>query len=396
MQQAQTLIELHNIQNKETLATQPLELNVDAATSNGDLIIPVTMQDGLLMPFGDIVQESDGSTTIKISSLPEGIDLPAQEKGTRSLGKALWFSLLKVTGHKDQVFLLRKVTYKNGQATRVPLKKSHIKRAKNILLAVHGIIGDTQSIINNLHFLLDNKQYDLILTFDYENLNTNIEDIAVELDRLLSTHGLGVDDGKRLDIIAHSMGGLVSRYMIEQIREGDNLVDHLYMFGTPNGGSVFGNLPAYRDKLVLLLTAGLNFGKAWLGQVGIALSMVNKALIGSMSLTKTLAQMSPTSAFIKNLGKSKKGHTTYTIIAGNTKEYRSLKDKRMAKLMEKLLIKAGNTANQAPNDIAVLVEDILKVPDNLQAEKHKICCHHMNYFDDGPGLKMVEKYVGKL
>jgi len=66
----------------------------------------------------------------------------------------------------------------------------------------------------------------------------------------------------------------------------------------------------------------------------------------------------------------------------------------MAKLMEKLLIKAGNTANNAPNDVAVLVDDILKVPDNIQADKYKICCHHMNYFDVGPGLDMVKKHVG--
>ena len=394
-QQAQTLIELSDIKNGEALAEQPLELSIDAKTSNGALIIPITMQDGLLIPFGDIIQETDGSTTIKISSLPETVDTPPNEKGKRSLGRALWFSLLKVTGFEKQTFLLRQVEYKDGQATRVPINQDELKDAKNILLAVHGIIGDTQSIINNLSFLLEDNQYDLILTFDYENLNTDIEDIADKLNDLLTTAGVSADDGKRIDIIAHSMGGLVSRHLIEQIREGDNLIDHLYMFGTPNGGSVFGNLPAYRDRLILLLTAGLNFGKAWLGQVGMALGIVNKLLIGSKALTTTLAQMSPDSKFIKNLGKGKKGHTSYTIIAGNTTDYHSLKDKKMAKLMEKLLIKAGNTANHAPNDVAVLVDDILRVPDTINAEKYKICCHHMNYFDDGPGLEMVKEHVGK-
>jgi len=124
-------------------------------------------------------------------------------------------------------------------------------------------------------------------------LATPNQSLTEKLNELLMAQGLKVDDGKRVDILAHSMGGLVSRYLIEQIREGDNLIDHLYMFGTPNGGSVFGNLPAYRDRLILLLTAGLNFGKAWLGQVGVALSLVNKALVGSKVLTKTLAQMSP-------------------------------------------------------------------------------------------------------
>ena len=37
----------------------------------------------------------DGSTQIKISNIPEGIDTAPSTQGKRSLGRALWFSFLK-------------------------------------------------------------------------------------------------------------------------------------------------------------------------------------------------------------------------------------------------------------------------------------------------------------
>ncbi len=78
--------------------------------------------------------------------------------------------------------------------------------------------------------------YDLVLTFDYENLNTTIEENGRLLKERLEAAGLGSGHGKTLDIAAHSMGGLVSRWFIE--REGGNqVVRRLVMLGTPNGGS---------------------------------------------------------------------------------------------------------------------------------------------------------------
>ena len=42
--------------------------------------------------------------------------------------------------------------------------------------------------------------------------------------------------GKTIHIVAHSMGGLVSRYFIENLG-GHEIVQHLIMLGTPNSGS---------------------------------------------------------------------------------------------------------------------------------------------------------------
>ena len=393
-QQDRSIIELSGIKNPDSLAKNPLTFKVDATLSGGENLLPVTMENGFIIPIGQSTVLADGSTQISIEHLPENADLPPGAQGKRSLGKALWFSLLKLAGLKEEAFLLRKVSFRKSIASRVPLHKTSIKRAKNILLVIHGIIGDTKTMITNLEFLKKEGHYDLILTYDYENLNTKIEDIATNLDEQLKAYGLGPNDGKTFDILAHSMGGLVSRYLIEFIRKGDTLVDHLFMFGTPNGGSIFGEIPVYRDKLVKLLTVGLNFGKAWLGGVGTALGILNKVLMGSKPITVTLGQMSANSEFIDKLKDGQKGHTKYRVIAGDISDYHNIKGARFKRFVEKVLLKIGKTANSnEPNDIAVLVEDIRSVPDAIAAEKYDVCCHHMNYFESEDGLIALREIV---
>jgi|GEM_PF-2099188 len=389
-----SIIELSDIKNVQDLAPNPLKLAVQTDLQNGENVVPVTMKNGFIIPIGSSVQLEDGTTQIQINNIPSGTDAAPSTQAKRSLGRALWFTLLKLGGLKDEAFLLRKVIFRNGGVNRVQLNKTAVKRAKKILIVIHGIIGDTKGMIPNLAFLKEKNHYDLILTFDYENLNTKIEDIAAKLNEILAEYGVGVDDGKSVDILAHSMGGLVSRYLIEFIRKGDNMIDNLFMFGTPNGGSVFGEIPVYRDRLVKLLTVGLNFGKVWLGWVGTALGVVNKILIGSKAVTKTLAQMSAQSDFIEKLKDGQKGHTNYTIIAGDISDYNNIKEARFARFVEAVLLEIGNTANSdLPNDIAVLVEDIRAVPEIIQALKYDVCCHHMNYFESEEGLLALEDMV---
>jgi len=169
------------------------------------------------------------------------------------------------------------------------------------------------------------------------------------------------------------------------------------MFGTPNGGSVFGDIPGYRDILTKLLTLALNYGKEWLGPLGTFMNVVNKTLGASKFLTITLAQMSPTSPFIENLyNNSIKGHTKYTVVAGDTTTYRNKRDKRFGQFIEDFVLKVGNVANShVPNDIAVLVEQIKAIPPVLSPDTHDICCHHLNYFEEGDGLEILKQIVSE-
>lgn len=83
---------------------------------------------------------------------------------------------------------------------------------KSVVLLIHGIFGDTTDKVDaffdpnwNLY-----RQFDTVLAFDYENLNTPIEETARELKSRFEKAGLFNGKGRRLTIVAHSMGGLYS------------------------------------------------------------------------------------------------------------------------------------------------------------------------------------------
>jgi triacylglycerol esterase/lipase EstA (alpha/beta hydrolase family) len=92
--------------------------------------------------------------------------------------------------------------------------RDRVRDADRIVLFVHGIIGDTGDMAGSLQRAGIPDRYDLVLTFDYENLNDPIGDTARGLKRRLEEVGLVAGSGKKVDIVAHSMGGLVSRWFI--------------------------------------------------------------------------------------------------------------------------------------------------------------------------------------
>ena len=105
--------------------------------------------------------------------------------------------------------------------------RAAVAGASRILMYIHGIIGDTRGMVSSArpgHLALGafvepvGDRYQLLLAFDYENINTPIDETARDLKGRLAAVGLGERHGKALDVVAHSMGGLVARWMIERGR----------------------------------------------------------------------------------------------------------------------------------------------------------------------------------
>lgn len=115
----------------------------------------------------------------------------------------------------------------------------------------------------------------VVMEFRYPN-DQPIVDSAVELDAAMGElDGLGV---KRVSLVTHSMGGLVSRQMLTSSacyagrgsgREGRPNVDRLIMIGTPNHGSALARLHVVsevRDQISRALSGdGLLFGAVYDG-----------------------------------------------------------------------------------------------------------------------------------
>jgi pimeloyl-ACP methyl ester carboxylesterase len=265
---------------------------------------------------------------------------------------------------------------------------------------IHGIIGETKlmassgrtdwlKLENSVSGL--NENHDLLLAFDYENINTPIEDVALQLKEKLAAIGLQADHEKTFNIIAHSMGGLVSRWFIEHLG-GNKVVNHLVMLGTPNGGSP---LPQIEDWLLGALTLGLN----GLAVAAWPVSLLNGIIAAIEKIDVSLDQMHPASDFLKHLSRSQDPEIPYTIIAGNTSLPAAViggKDEGEGQSGLLPTIWSKGIKHELmdyaflgdPNDIAVSVESIKELPKDWAvtvAKVHEIQSDHMSYFllEDG-------------
>jgi pimeloyl-ACP methyl ester carboxylesterase len=393
----QTVIELSGISNELQLQANPLRLDLAVDIAENEQVMAVTYIDGLVISLGLVQQPVDSKDhCFYLYDAPVETD-PRREAG-KSPARALWFCFMKLVLRKeDAVFKLRPVFYKAG---KVDYCKKSVAEAmegkKNVLLLIHGIIGNTASIAANLEFLLEGagQDYDLLIAFDYENLNTEIGDIARELRDRLVAAGVGPD--RKVDILAHSMGGLVGRYFVEQLG-GDKMIDRLFLVGTPNGGSNFGEIAVFRKWANGILTVVCNVGKHFLGHFGPFLEAANKVLGASGVVMNTLEQMNVGSKFLKELNEAPKAlETRYYVLAGNTASYDMSGEPVAKRIMDKIELAIGKLAYwKVENDIAVSVHSIGEVPAVLLTERKEVGCHHLNYFENDKSLATLKQLFSK-
>lgn len=373
------VLEINNIENKSDLAENPLVIEIDDAEAADSAVIPLTFDGTHVLPLGMSETDAAGKTVVKIHHIPAG------DVTGRSVTGAVKMVFLKLAFKKETANLkwvqytdAHVDTYSDGIAGKVDA-------AENILLCIHGIIGNTktQAQFARTHYSETPTagKFDLILTFDYENLHTPIETTAANLKTALENAGITKESGKKITILAHSMGGLVSRYFIEMLN-GKTVVNHLIMAGTPNEGSQFGKIPNARDKFLTLFGFALNF----IGEIPFAGKIV-KVLDVTKKVTVTLEQMDweDESNFLKNLQKAEDPGVPYTIIAGDLNAW--LKDNPEAKKLKNKLMRLGGKMmyKRQKNDLAVSTASIKSVSSKRNPAPVKLdaVCHHMNYFTEG-------------
>ncbi|MGH1338685.1 MAG: caspase family protein [Aureispira sp.] len=393
---SETVLELTNIENETTLTENPLKISVPK--TDGELVFPFTVEtilvpqeDGsyqeetIILPIGtNAGLDDNGNDLYEIYELPTH-----SNKGTKSLGKALKMCFGKLFLSQDNYNLCWVDYTQEGRRESEGIAEK-VAEAKNILVVLHGIIGDTSAMAVNMEFAT--QYYDLVLTYDYENLNTPILETATHLKSSLTAAGIIVGAEKTVDFVAHSMGGLVSRAFIESPElQGNLLVRNLYMLGTPNAGSAFSKIATYRDLITAGMTFALNFKT-----FGVAsLAKMVTGLSATKNLTITLEQMGVGSPFLQTLNT----HATpddvqYYVIAGDISNYKSEADGVLAKIVDWISVKVGHAMyGQEQNDIAVSTESILGVPTYFQPITERVDCHHMIYFVHEPSMTILEGWM---
>jgi hypothetical protein len=403
------------VENYEVVTSEePLKLTLEMPLGKNEFILPLAFDGEHYLPLGYSKAVESGTrdvgakTQIVIERLPNP-DLKTVEgtPNVRSLFGAvkILFQKLKsdLLGTKFDYPILAAVNVPEdvqvsfGEHYEMNLEnvKAKVKDAKRILLYVHGIIGDTLGLVvsaqlgkvkqGDAEVPLKNN-YDLILALDYESIKTEIGENARLLKKRLAEVGLSEGHGKTLHVVAHSMGGLVSRWFIE--REGGNrIVERLVMLGTPNAGSPW---PGVEDWATTMLTVGLNGLSTthWTtaviaklgGLLGAALEHVDVAL----------DEMKAKSAFLEELAKSEDPGIPYSIIAGNT----SLLEAE--NLLQKLKLKGYEGLTKflfgEANDVAVGVLSVNSVETKRNPKPivgEAVASDHASYFKVEESLKKL-------
>ena len=407
-------LELSKVQNAEAVTKYtPLELTLDITLDEDEHLLPLAFDGEFYIPLGyakpaEATTRGDAAgTKVVLERLPDPANLQTrdlfgairilfQKFKSKTLGKPFEYPLLTLA----EALPDSEVNYDKSPDTI----RTKVKDAERILLFVHGIIGETKPLIPSVRLAkLANDQslqdtYDAVLAFDYENLHTPIEENARLLKERLESVGLGANHGKTLHIIAHSMGGLVSRWFVE--REGGNkVVKHLVLVGTPSGGSPWSNI---EDWALTMLGVGLNRLSAIVWPVALLARLV--ALLEKVDVS--LDQMNPDSDFVKNLAASPDPGIPYTILAGNTSiiptAQAGSEDSRLMKLLKKLKLKQRSYdaltqfVFKEDNDIAVGVRSIAAVDGNRTPAPVvlEVASDHVSYFRIDAGLEGLSQALG--
>jgi pimeloyl-ACP methyl ester carboxylesterase len=384
--------------------------------ADGESILPVAFDGEFYLPLGHAVRKDKDTTQIVLDRLPSPRDdLPAPLVNARSLFGSIriFFQkvLNRVVGFEYDYPVLAAVTFDADgeplyEGNREAIKKL-VARANRIVLYIHGIIGETSTMVPSARLAKFEDSgrtrpladiYELVLAFDYENINTTIEETAKALGQKLAAVGLGPGHGKTLHILAHSMGGLVSRWFVE--REGGNLVvQHLIMLGTPNAGSPWPRLEDWATATLGLALNGLTT-VTWPAKV------IGGLVAAVEAIDVALDEMVPDSSFLTQLAANPDPNPPipYTLIAGNTsikpaalvmqpeRSNTSLVQRLIGRLTPNAALRlVADQIFLKPNDIAVAVDSMTTLGTNRKTTFTILpaACDHLSYFRDPEGLKVL-------
>lgn len=405
-----SVMELSDVSGAEAVtAEQPLTLQLGTKLAPNEHLLTIAYdpESKLYLPLGHATRVEQG-VEVCIERLP------APTSGSRSLSGSIKIFFQKVISEKlgtsFEYPLLAATDAQGKLLTDRDAVAARVAESSRILLFVHGLIGDTRDMVKAAFSADDpllqkplGQHYDLVLSFDYENLNTEIEVNARALRERLAQVGLGANHGKTLHIVSHSMGGLVSRWFIEYLG-GNKVVQQLVMLGTPNGGSPW---PSVEDWVVAAIGVGMN----GLTTIVWPVQALGKLMtVFEEAATVSLAQMGNDSLFLQSLAASPDPAVRYSVIAGNTsiiaaalKPQDGQGKSRIRSLFEKLNLQKVLHATTSlaffgtPNDIAADVASINSVPDfQMLDASREVACDHLSYFTTEAGLRALYESLNLL
>jgi pimeloyl-ACP methyl ester carboxylesterase len=293
---------------------------------------------------------------------------------------------------------------------------NQVRKAKNVILFVHGIMGNNYDKPNMIHMAQKlipnfswNKKEDVVLAFDYESLNTSVEQTSDDLlHRLEEMRFPEKTADTNYILIAHSMGGLVSRFLLEQ-KGGNKYFNHFIQVGTPNNGSP---LATVFKGMEYGVTFAINYFVP--KQYSFPLSFLMKAWGQINNTAHELATASKTCKKLNTKGTDPR--MPYHIILGdmsfkdNEASLRAMKgveeaieqQNRVKKLLTKIEKKSLDAmlGEHGAHDGIVPVTSMRKVLQiaaaqewTIQPKAYSTYSHHFKYFSTEPSVEVIAKLL---
>ena len=397
------ILELYDV--KGSVSTEnPLKISFEQV-NDLETIVPFGFdsESGLFIPIGAMYENG----VVEVSQLP----LPEASEAQRGIADILgtplkiYFKKLisPIFGNYDYPMLRMAIFTDESDSFEyeadIEIIKKAVADAKSVVLFVHGLVGtsgDHPKAIRRAAGLdgYNPNQYEVVLTYDYETLNTKIEETGTLLEERLQSIGITEGCGKTFEIIAHSMGCLVSRYFVEKL-SGKKTVTRLMLFGAPNSGSELSDLRGMVTNLLTIAVNGAVFLKPYILPLSILGKFLNKMMV-------TIDELNPKSDFITDLNSQPDTGIHYILTAGNTNLIKkeesphefAFYQKVFHSLQKNGIYAAADWWFHDNNDLAVKVQSVFSVGNQKNIQKVEIPCDHFCFFvPQSAGIQAFAKVV---
>lgn len=414
------VLQIDNIENQEAVsAKNPIEIELPFALGKNENLVPLAIDGDLVYPVGyakvkrtkktterglESKETTTRITTVYIQQLPV-----QKERGLFNTAKIVFQKIIgdKIGLNYTYPHLAAVVKDPKKGCKYLYTNKSKelnelIEKAKNIVLVTHGFTGETRYFFcpdaKNpqtpfLDLLL--QKYDLVLAFDYDSYSTSIPQNADDLKKRLKEVGLDGSNGKKITMVAHSMGGLVSRHFIEKLG-GNALVQHFVSVGSPHHGTPW-------PRVLDWATTGLSLVLSHFTPVGWPLAAIS-FLADKLNLVKGLDKVSEAmqlnSAYLSELNSSPDPQVRYSLLMGNTQLIEARRG-ALPRLLSKLGIaedsheKIIHLLFGEENDLVVGQSSMTGVALARQPKPQieAIACDHITYFSNQESLQTLAKVL---
>lgn len=406
---------------KAVTPDNPLEVELPFVLGKNEAIIPLALDnDGLVYPVGFAktkrvrkVAERGLSTTESVGRVTTVYiqHLPVQkERGLFNTAKIVFqkFVADKVGISYTYPHLAAVVKDSKKGCKYLHINKANeltalVEKAQNIVLVTHGFTGETQYFFKpdpkgtQTPFLdVLAAKYDLVLAFDYDSYSTSIPQNAADLKKRLASIGLdGSNGSKKITLVAHSMGGLVSRHFVEKLG-GNAVVSHLVTVGSPHNGTPWPRVLDWAKTCFSLVLSHFTP----VGWPLAAISFLADKLQLLKGLDKVSEAMQLNSTYLEELNSSPDPNVRYTLLAGNVELIEARRG-----LLPRLLAKLGlpeDSHNKVvgllfgeENDLVVGQSSMTGVANSRTPAPvtQPIACDHVTYFANPESLKILNEVL---